>query len=33
MALSVAATFSMLSMFGGFRTWKVRIRDEAYLIG
>ena len=33
MALSVAATFSMLSMFGVFRTWKVRIRDEAYLIG
>ncbi|KAK0639951.1 hypothetical protein B0T16DRAFT_423977 [Cercophora newfieldiana] len=33
MALSVAATFSLLSMFGVFRSWKVRIRDEAYLIG
>ncbi|KAK0622444.1 hypothetical protein B0T14DRAFT_513885 [Immersiella caudata] len=33
MALSVATTFTLLSMFGVFRSWKVRIRDEAYLIG
>jgi len=32
-ALSVAAVFTLLSMFGVFRSWKVRIRDEAYLIG
>jgi E3 ubiquitin-protein ligase MARCH6 len=33
MALSVATTFTLLSIFGVFRSWKVRIRDEAYLIG
>ncbi|KAK3323078.1 hypothetical protein B0H66DRAFT_474545 [Apodospora peruviana] len=33
MALGVAACFTLWSMVGVFRTWKVRIRDEAYLIG
>jgi len=33
MALSVVVTFALVSMLGVFRSWKVRIRDEAYLIG
>jgi len=32
-AASVAAAASLWSMVGVFRGWKVRIRDEAYLIG
>jgi E3 ubiquitin-protein ligase MARCH6 len=32
-ALLVAAAVTMWSTIGVFRVWKVRIRDEAYLIG
>jgi E3 ubiquitin-protein ligase MARCH6 len=33
MAVAMATVLTVWSMVGIFRTWKVRIRDEAYLIG
>ncbi len=33
MAVSVAMALTLWSMVGVFQSWKVRIRDEAYLIG
>ncbi|KAK0712019.1 hypothetical protein B0H67DRAFT_493480 [Lasiosphaeris hirsuta] len=33
MALGVVTCFTLWSMIGVFRSWRVRIRDEAYLIG
>jgi E3 ubiquitin-protein ligase MARCH6 len=33
MALAVVSALTLWSVVGVFRSWQVRIRDEAYLIG